>query len=287
MGEIFYKNIGELDAMLDSREISAVELAQAFIDRKNAVDGKVGAFISSNEDVLLANAAKADERRAKGAKLSELDGIPVGLKDLLAVRGQKLTCASKMLENYVSPYTGTAVKKLEDAGALFWGRLNMDEFAMGSSCENSALQKTRNPWDLTRIPGGSSGGSAAAVSAGECAVSLGSDTAVRYASPASLCGVVGMKPTYGLVSRFGLAAFASSLDQIGPFARSVKDAATVLKYIAGYDRLDSTSVKVDVENYPAMHFGGVSERQKARRSERVFFGGGYRPGGALDSGGRG
>lgn len=183
MGEIFYKNIGELDAMLDSREISAVELAQAFIDRKNAVDGKVGAFISSNEDVLLANAAKADERRAKGAKLSELDGIPVGLKDLLAVRGQKLTCASKMLENYVSPYTGTAVKKLEDAGALFWGRLNMDEFAMGSSCENSALQKTRNPWDLTRIPGGSSGGSAAAVSAGECAVSLGSDTAVRYASP--------------------------------------------------------------------------------------------------------
>lgn len=252
MGEIFYKNIGELDAMLDNREISAVELAQAFIDRKDAVDGKVGAFISSNEDVLLANAAKADERRAKGAKLSELDGIPVGLKDLLAVRGQKLTCASKMLENYVSPYTGTAMKKLEDAGALFWGRLNMDEFAMGSSCENSALQKTRNPWDLTRIPGGSSGGSAAAVSAGECAVSLGSDTGGSIRQPASLCGVVGMKPTYGLVSRFGLAAFASSLDQIGPFARSVKDAATVLKYIAGYDRLDSTSVKVDVENYPAM-----------------------------------
>ncbi len=251
MGEIFYKNIGELDAMLDSREISAVELAQAFIDRKNAVDGKVGAFISSNEDELLANAAKADERRAKGAKLSELDGIPVGLKDLLAVRGQKLTCASKMLENYVSPYTGTAMKKLEDAGALFWGRLNMDEFAMGSSCENSALQKTRNPWDLTRIPGGSSGGSAAAVSAGECAVSLGSDTGGSIRQPASLCGVVGMKPTYGLVSRFGLAAFASSLDQIGPFARSVKDAATVLKYIAGYDRLDSTSVKVDVEDYPA------------------------------------
>ena len=251
MGEIFYKNIGELDAMLDTREISAVELAQAFIDRKNAVDGKVGAFISSNEGELLANAEKADERRAKGAKLSELDGIPVGLKDLLAVRGQKLTCASKMLENYVSPYTGTAMKKLEDAGALFWGRLNMDEFAMGSSCENSALQKTRNPWDLTRIPGGSSGGSAAAVSAGECAVSLGSDTGGSIRQPASLCGVVGMKPTYGLVSRFGLAAFASSLDQIGPFARSVKDAATVLKYIAGYDRLDSTSVKVDVEDYPA------------------------------------
>ena len=173
--DIFYKNISELDAMLDKREISAVELAKIFIDRKNAVDGKVGAFISSNEGELLEHAKKSDERRAKGGKLSELDGIPIGLKDLLAVRGQKLTCASKMLENYVSPYTGTAMKKLEAAGALFWGRLNMDEFAMGSSCENSALQKTRNPWDISRIPGGSSGGSAAAVSAGECVASLGSD----------------------------------------------------------------------------------------------------------------
>lgn len=250
-GEIFYENIDKLDAMLDSRQISAVELATVFIDRKNAVDSKVGAFISSNEEELLANAEKSDKRRANGGKLSELDGIPVGLKDLLAVRGQKLTCASRMLENYVSPYTGTAMQKLEGAGALFWGRLNMDEFAMGSSCENSALQKTRNPWDLSRIPGGSSGGSAAAVSAGECAVSLGSDTGGSIRQPASLCGVVGMKPTYGLVSRFGLAAFASSLDQIGPFARSVKDAAIVLKHIAGYDRLDSTSVNVKIEDYPS------------------------------------
>ena len=238
--------------MLNNGEISAVELAQVYIDRKNAVDGKVGAFISSNEDELLASAKKSDERRAKGATLSELDGIPIGLKDLLAVRGQKLTCASKMLENYVSPYTGTAMQKLEDAGALFWGRLNMDEFAMGSSCENSALQKTRNPWDLERIPGGSSGGSAAAVSAGECPATLGSDTGGSIRQPASLCGVVGMKPTYGLVSRFGLAAFASSLDQIGPFARTVKDASLVLKYIAGYDKFDSTSVNVKIDDYPSM-----------------------------------
>ncbi len=250
--DIFYKNISELDAMLDKREISAVELAKIFIDRKNAVDGKVGAFISSNEGELLEHAKKSDERRAKGGKLSELDGIPIGLKDLLAVRGQKLTCASKMLENYVSPYTGTTMKKLEAAGALFWGRLNMDEFAMGSSCENSALQKTRNPWDISRIPGGSSGGSAAAVSAGECVASLGSDTGGSIRQPASLCGVVGMKPTYGLVSRFGLAAFASSLDQIGPFARTVKDAAIVLKNIAGHDRLDSTSVNVEIRDYPSL-----------------------------------
>lgn len=250
--DIFYKNISELDAMLDKREILAVELAKIFIDRKNAVDGKVGAFISSNEGELLEHAKKSDERRAKGGKLSELDGIPIGLKDLLAVRGQKLTCASKMLENYVSPYTGTAMKKLEAAGALFWGRLNMDEFAMGSSCENSALQKTRNPWDISRIPGGSSGGSAAAVSAGECVASLGSDTGGSIRQPASLCGVVGMKPTYGLVSRFGLAAFASSLDQIGPFARTVKDAAIVLKNIAGHDRLDSTSVNVEIRDYPSL-----------------------------------
>ena len=250
--EIFYKNISELSTMLNNREISAVELAKVYIDRKNAVDGKVGAFISSNEDEFLASARKSDERRANGATLSELDGIPIGLKDLLAVRGQKLTCASKMLENYVSPYTGTAMQKLEDAGALFWGRLNMDEFAMGSSCENSALQKTRNPWDLERIPGGSSGGSAAAVSAGECPATLGSDTGGSIRQPASLCGVVGLKPTYGLVSRFGLAAFASSLDQIGPFARTVKDASLVLKHIAGYDKLDSTSVNVKIDDYPSM-----------------------------------
>jgi len=249
--EIFYKSVSELASMLDKREISAVELMKTFIDRKNSVEDRVCAFISSNEGEALAKAAESDARRAKGGALGVLDGIPVGLKDLLAVRGQKLTCASRMLENYTSPYTGTAMKKLEDAGAIFWGRLNMDEFAMGSSCETSAFKKTRNPWDLERIPGGSSGGSAAAVASGECPCAVGSDTGGSIRQPAALCGIVGLKPTYGLISRFGLAAFASSLDQIGPFGRTVKDASILLKTMAGHDKLDSTSVKVDIPDYSA------------------------------------
>lgn len=247
--EIFYKTISELESMLDSKEISAVELAKAVIERKNSVDGKVGAFLSANEDELLAEASISDSLRAEGKKRGALEGIPIGLKDVLAVRGQKLTCASKILENYVSPYTASSLEKLKSRGGIFWGRLNMDEFAMGSSCENSAFQPTHNPWDLSRIPGGSSGGSAAAVAAGECVASLGSDTGGSIRQPASLCGVVGMKPTYGLVSRYGLAAFASSLDQIGPFARCVKDAAILLEAVAGHDPKDSTSVDCEISDY--------------------------------------
>lgn len=247
--EIFYKTISELESMLDSKEISAVELAKAVIERKNSVDGKVGAFLSANEDELLAEASISDSLRAEGKKRGALEGIPIGLKDVLAVRGQKLTCASKILENYVSPYTASSLEKLKSRGGIFWGRLNMDEFAMGSSCENSAFQPTHNPWDLSRIPGGSSGGSAAAVAAGECVASLGSDTGGSIRQPASLCGVVGMKPTYGLVSRYGLAAFASSLDQIGPFTRCVKDAAILLEAVAGHDPKDSTSVDCEIPDY--------------------------------------
>lgn len=247
--EIFYKTISELESMLDSKEISAVELAKALIERKNSVDGKVGAFLSANEDELLAEASISDSLRAEGKKRGALEGIPIGLKDVLAARGQKLTCASKILENYVSPYTASSLEKLKSRGGIFWGRLNMDEFAMGSSCENSAFQPTHNPWDLSRIPGGSSGGSAAAVAAGECVASLGSDTGGSIRQPASLCGVVGMKPTYGLVSRYGLAAFASSLDQIGPFARCVKDAAILLEAVAGHDPKDSTSVECEIPDY--------------------------------------
>lgn len=247
--EIFYKTISELESMLDSKEISAVELAKAVIERKNSVDGKVRAFLSANEDELLAEASISDSLRAEGKKRGALEGIPIGLKDVLAVRGQKLTCASKILENYVSPYTASSLEKLKSRGGIFWGRLNMDEFAMGSSCENSAFQPTHNPWDLSRIPGGSSGGSAAAVAAGECVASLGSDTGGSIRQPASLCGVVGMKPTYGLVSRYGLAAFASSLDQIGPFARCVKDAAILLEAVAGHDPKDSTSVDCEIPDY--------------------------------------
>lgn len=255
--EIYYKKLTELDEMLDKSEISAVELLKEFIGRTKQVEPQIGAFISFDESRALAQAAESDKRRASGRKLSALDGIPVGLKDVIAVRGQKLTCASKMLENYVSPYTATAALKLEDAGAVFWGRLNMDEFAMGSSCENSAFLKTKNPWDTARIPGGSSGGSAAATAAGECVVALGSDTGGSIRQPASLCGIVGMKPTYGLVSRYGLAAFASSLDQIGPFARSVKDAALLLGTIAGHDPKDSTSVKIDIPDYAAQLDAGA------------------------------
>ncbi|PWM28832.1 MAG: Asp-tRNA(Asn)/Glu-tRNA(Gln) amidotransferase GatCAB subunit A [Verrucomicrobia bacterium] len=249
--EIFYKSVAELESMLDAKRISAVELLREFMRRTEAVDDKVGAQLSNYAGQATAAAEASDARRAAGGKLGALDGIPVGLKDVLAVRGQKLTCASRILESYVSPYTGTAMRKLEEAGAVFWGRLNLDEFAMGSSCENSAFKKTRNPWDLSRIPGGSSGGSAAAVAAGECACSLGSDTGGSIRQPAALCGVVGMKPTYGLVSRFGLAAFASSLDQIGPFARTVEDAAILLGAIAGRDERDSTSVQVDIPDYRA------------------------------------
>ncbi len=269
--ELFYKSISELDSMMDSGRLSAAELLSAHIERTKKIEGDVCAFLSFDEDAALAAASESDKRRRSGAKLGKLDGIPVGLKDVIAVRGQKLTCASKMLENYVSPYTGTAAQKLLDSGAVFWGRLNMDEFAMGSSCENSAFKKTRNPWDLSRIPGGSSGGSAAAVASGECVAALGSDTGGSIRQPASLCGIVGMKPTYGLVSRFGLAAFASSLDQIGPFARSVEDAAILLNAIAGYDRLDSTSVNAEIPDYSAA-LKGASLKGKTLGVAREYFG---------------
>jgi aspartyl-tRNA(Asn)/glutamyl-tRNA(Gln) amidotransferase subunit A len=180
-----------------------------------------------------------------------LEGIPIGLKDVIAVTGQPLTASSRMLANFVSPYDATVTAKLKGAGAVLWGRLNCDEFAMGSSTENSAFGPTANPWDLTRVPGGSSGGSAAALAAGEAVATLGSDTGGSIRQPAALCGVVGLKPTYGLVSRYGLVAFASSLDQIGPFARTVEDAAIMLGAIAGHDPLDSTSFQVEIPDYRA------------------------------------
>ena len=251
MSDIALKSVKELSDMLAKGEISSVELTKAYIERTAAFDGKVHAFLFKDERFALDGAEASDKRRARGETLGALDGIPVSLKDVIAVENQPLTCASKMLEYYVSPYTATSVKNLQARGAVLWGRLNMDEFAMGSSCENSAFGPTHNPWDLSRIPGGSSGGSAAAVAACFCACSLGSDTGGSIRQPASLCGVVGMKPTYGLVSRYGLAAFASSLDQIGPFARTVQDAAMLLGAVASYDPKDSTSVKVPIPDYAA------------------------------------
>ena len=251
MSDIAFKSVKELSDMLAKGEISSVELTKVYIERTAALDGKVHAFLFKDERLALDGAEASDKRRARGETLGALDGIPVALKDVIAVENQPLTCASKMLEHYVSPYTATSVKNLQSRGAVLWGRLNMDEFAMGSSCENSAFGPTHNPWDLSRIPGGSSGGSAAAVAACFCACSLGSDTGGSIRQPASLCGVVGMKPTYGLVSRYGLAAFASSLDQIGPFARTVRDAAMLLGAVASYDPKDSTSVNTPIPDYAA------------------------------------
>jgi aspartyl-tRNA(Asn)/glutamyl-tRNA(Gln) amidotransferase subunit A len=249
--ELFYQPVTDLAAQLAAKTVSSVELMQAVLARTKAVDSKVQAFNSFDEADALAQARASDARRAAGQASGPLDGIPVGLKDVISVAGQPLTASSKMLANFVSPYDATVTRKLKDAGAICWGRLNLDEFAMGSSTENSAFKTTCNPWDLTRVPGGSSGGSAAAVAAGEAIGALGSDTGGSIRQPAALCGVVGLKPTYGLVSRYGLVAFASSLDQIGPFGRTVEDAAVLLGAIAGHDANDSTSFKAEIPDYRA------------------------------------
>jgi aspartyl-tRNA(Asn)/glutamyl-tRNA(Gln) amidotransferase subunit A len=247
MSSLFNQTITQLSAALIAGELSSLELTQAIIDRTQAVEARVKAFIEFDEADALQQAKASDARRAAGQSLGPLDGIPIGIKDTLAVKDQPLRCASKMLENYVSPYDASCVVKLREAGAVIWGRLNMDEFAMGSSTENSAYHSTANPWDLERIPGGSSGGSAAAVAAGEAIATLGSDTGGSIRQPAALCGVVGMKPTYGLISRYGLVAFASSLDQVGPFTRTVEDAAILLQAMIGKDPLDSTSIEAPVK----------------------------------------
>ncbi len=249
--EICFQSIAALSARLGAKELSAVELMQALIARTRAVDDRVRAFNSRDEADALAQAAASDARRAAGESRGPLEGIPIGLKDVIAVEGQPLTASSRMLENFVSPYDATVTQRLKSAGAVFWGRLNLDEFAMGSSTENSAFGATRNPWDLERVPGGSSGGSAAALAAGEAIATLGSDTGGSIRQPAALCGVVGLKPSYGLVSRYGLIAYASSLDQIGPFTRTVEDAAIMLGAIAGHDPLDSTSFRTEVPDYRA------------------------------------
>jgi aspartyl-tRNA(Asn)/glutamyl-tRNA(Gln) amidotransferase subunit A len=249
--DLIFKPATELAALLAARRISSAELTAACIARAKAVEDRVRAFNSFDEADALAQARAADARRAAGQTKGSLDGLPVGLKDVIAAEGQPLTCSSRMLANFVSPYDATVTRRLREAGAVVWGRLNMDEFAMGSSTENSAFQATSNPWDLARVPGGSSGGPAAAVAAGELPLALGSDTGGSIRQPASFCGIVGLKPTYGLVSRYGLVAFASSLDQIGPFARSVEDAALLLGAIAGHDALDSTSYQTPIPDYRA------------------------------------
>ena len=240
--------IHQLHELLSKKEVTSKEVTESFLKRIELVDGKVHAYTTLTPELAIKQAKQADENIRQG-KLNTLTGIPLAIKDVLCIQGVKTTCGSKILENFIAPYDATVIKKLKEKDVVFIGRTNMDEFAMGSTTETSHFGTTRNPWNLERIPGGSSGGSAAAVSADECIAALGTDTGGSIRQPAACCGLVGLKPTYGRVSRFGLVAFASSLDQIGPMTKDVKDTAILMNDICGYDPLDSTSANKEVPNY--------------------------------------
>ena len=253
---LFNLTIHEARELLEGGQVSSDELTRAALGRIEQVDSRVGAFVTVTGEAALDQARQADEAIAQGSA-APLTGIPMQVKDNMCTRGVPTTCSSRMLEGFVPPYNATVVERLQAQQAVVVGKGNMDEFAMGSSTENSAFFPTRNPWDLERVPGGSSGGPAAAVAAGECFYALGSDTGGSIRQPAALCGIVGMKPTYGLVSRYGLVAFASSLDQIGPMTKDVTDCALVLNAIAGHDPRDSTSIPRDVPDYTAALTGDI------------------------------
>jgi aspartyl-tRNA(Asn)/glutamyl-tRNA(Gln) amidotransferase subunit A len=241
--------IREAHELLTSKQISSVELTQAMLQRIREIDPKIKSYVTVSEELALEQAKKADERIAKGENVTPLTGIPFSMKDCISTRGVRTTCSSKILENYIPQYNATVTNRLAEAGAVLLGKTNMDEFGMGSSCENSAFFNTNNPWDLERVPGGSSGGSAAAMSASLAAFTIGEDTGGSVRMPAGFCNVTGIKPTYGRVSRYGLIALVSSFDSIGPMARDAYDCATVLEHIAGHDPHDSTTYNSPVPNY--------------------------------------
>lgn len=253
---IFDMNIRELHNALKSRRISSVEATSAMLERIASVEPRIGSFITVTGEQALVEAETADRRIASG-NMELLTGIPLAIKDIFLTEGIRTTCGSKILSNFIPPYSATSWTKLRDRGAVLLGKLNQDEFAMGSSNESSAFGPCRNPWDTDRIPGGSSGGSAAAIAARQATATLGTDTGGSIRQPASHCGCVGLKPTYGRVSRYGVIAYASSLDQVGPLTRDVADCAVMLEAIAGYDSRDSTSVDTPVPDYPAVLTGGV------------------------------
>lgn len=249
--ELTQLSIREAHELLTSKQISSVELTQAMLQRIREIDPTIKSYVTVTDDLALEQARKADERIAKGGNVTPLTGIPFSMKDCISTRGVRTTCSSKILEHYVPQYNATVTNKLADAGAVILGKTNMDEFGMGSSCENSAFFNTHNPWDLNRVPGGSSGGSAAAMSASLATFTIGEDTGGSVRMPAGFCNVTGIKPTYGRVSRYGLIALVSSFDSIGPMARDAYDCATVLEAIAGHDPLDSTTYNSPVPHYTA------------------------------------
>ena len=247
--KLYEYTVHELVEMLEKGEITSEEITRSYFERIKEIEPSVQAYVSVLEESAIAKAKQVDEDRKAGKKLSKFAGIPIGIKDNICITGTKTTCGSKMLENFVAPYDATVIEKLNKEDMVYLGKMNMDEFAMGSSTEHSVFFPTRNPWDLEKVPGGSSGGSAAAVAANLAPWTLGSDTGGSIRQPASLCGVVGLKPTYGLVSRYGLVAFASSLDQIGPMTKDVTDSAMLLNLISGHDAKDSTSMDIDAKDY--------------------------------------